>query len=146
MAIEPEEAQLAAIAESAGGPDDGPILMLNLHRYRERAEYDGDPPGGGTAEVSGREAYNRYGAVALGVLERVGGRVLWGAPVAGTVIGGSDESYDDVIAAWYPSRSAFLELAGAPEIQAARIDRAAGLERATLLCCAPAPEPGSAGS
>ena len=117
MAIEPDEIQLAAIAGSAGGPDDGPVVMLNLNRYRDR------------------DAYNRYGVVALRVLERVGGRVLWDLPVTGTVIGGDDERYDDVIAVWYPSRSAFLELAGAPEIQEARADRSTGLERATLICC-----------
>lgn len=141
MAVEPEESQLAAIAASANGPDDGPVLMLNLHRYRARAAYEGDPPAGGGRDVSGREAYARYGTVATTVLERVGGRILWYARADQTVIGGEEERYDDVIAVWYPSRSAFLALVGAPEIQVARVDRAAGLEQATLICCEPAPEP-----
>lgn len=146
MAIEPDESQLAAMAASAGGPDDGPVLMLNLHRYRERAAYEADPPTGGAREVSGREAYARYGAVAAAVLERVGGRILWYARADQTVIGGDEARYDDVIAVWYPSRSAFLALVGAPEIQMARADRAAGLELATLICCDPAPEPPPDGS
>ena len=145
MAIEPEESQLAAIAGSAGGPEDGPVLMLNLNRYRERADYESEPPAGGGRDVSGRDAYARYGAVAARVLERVGGRILWYARAEQTVIGGDQERSEDVIAVWYPSRSAFLELAGAPEIQEARVDRAAGLDRATLICCDPAPAPGPDG-
>src|SRR5262249_12327558 len=56
---EPSDAQLAAIA--AHSPD-GPIVALNLNRYRARAAY---PPGTPDADVSGREAYMRYGIVAF---------------------------------------------------------------------------------
>ena len=55
--------------------DDGPVVMLNLNRYRDRAAYESAPGGG--APTSRREAYARYGAVALPSLERVGGRILW---------------------------------------------------------------------
>ena len=47
MPIEPDERQFAEVAALAGGDSDGPVVMLNLNRYRERAEYAGDPPGGG---------------------------------------------------------------------------------------------------
>ena len=53
-AVEPTERQIAEMAELARSPDDGPLVMLNLNKYRDRA------------------AYERYGAVALQVLERVG--------------------------------------------------------------------------
>lgn len=141
MPIEPDEQQLAAIAERAGGAADGPVLMLNLNRYRERAAYDTDPPGGGSANVGGRDAYARYGEVAAAVLARVGGRILWYTQAQGTVIGDHSDRYDEVIAVWYPSRSAFVALATAPEILAARADRAAGLERAALICCDSGAEP-----
>jgi uncharacterized protein (DUF1330 family) len=113
--VEPTEETLAELEAIAGGPDDGPCLMLNLHRYRDR------------------EAYYRYGAVAARVLERVGGRIAWYAQADSLVIGGPDDDYDEVIAAWYPSLAAFVELARDPEIQTVRADRAAGLERAVLL-------------
>jgi hypothetical protein len=145
MAIEPDPVQLAEVGARAGGGGDGPVVMLNLNRYRERAAYDGNPPGGGSSEVSGREAYARYGAVAATVLERVGGTILWYAPVQGTVIGDASDRYDEVIAVWYPSRSAFLALATDRQILAARADRTAGLERAALICCDSGAEPTLAG-
>ena len=115
MAVEPSEEQLAELAAVAGGPDDGPVLMLNLHRYRDR------------------DSYQRYAEVALRVLHRVGGGIAWYAQPEGLVIGEDGDGYDEVIAAWYPSVSAFLELATDEEINAAREDRAAGLEHAELI-------------
>jgi uncharacterized protein (DUF1330 family) len=145
MAIEPDQGQLAEIATRAGGGADGPVVMLNLNRYRERAAYDEDPPAGGSSDVGGREAYARYGAVAAAVLERVGGKILWYAQVQQTVIGDASDRHDEVIAVWYPSRSAFLALVADPSILAARADRAAGLERAALICCDSGAEPILAG-
>jgi uncharacterized protein (DUF1330 family) len=145
MPIEPDEQQFAAIAAGAGGDADGPVVMLNLNRYRERAAYEDGSPGGPSAEVSGRDAYARYAAVASAVLGRVGGRILWYTQALQTVIGDRSDRYDEVIAVWYPSRSAFLALAGDPEILAARADRAAGLERAALICCDSGAEPVLAG-
>jgi hypothetical protein len=71
--IEPDQQQIAEVAGLAGGKDDGPVVMLNLNRYRERADYQDEPLGGLSTDVSGREAYARYGAVAVAVLARLGG-------------------------------------------------------------------------
>ena len=119
MPIEPDEKQITEIAARAGGPDDGPVVMLNLNRYRERS------------------AYERYGEVALRTLEKVGGRIMWHAQANETVIGDESDLYDEVIAVWYPSRAAFIELATSEDIQRARADRVAGLERAAIICCEP---------
>jgi uncharacterized protein (DUF1330 family) len=119
MAVEPNEEQFAEIAAVAGGETDGPVVMLNLNRYRDR------------------EAYMRYGAVAAAVLERVGGRILWHTDARLTVIGDDTDRYDEVIAVWYPSLAAFGALATDPEILEARSHRLDGLERAALICCEP---------
>jgi uncharacterized protein (DUF1330 family) len=121
--VEPDERQLAEVSSVAGSADDGPVVMLNLNRYRDR------------------DAYYRYAAVAARVLERVGGKVLWQAQSQGTVIGDQSDLYDEVIAVWYPSHEAFIALATDPEVLTARADRAAGLERAALIRCAAAAEP-----
>ena len=146
MPIEPTEEQLAEIGARAGRPGDGPVVMLNLNRYRDAAAYEGEPPGGGRGDVSGREAYARYGAVAQPTLDRLGGRILWYAGAERTVIGDESDRYDEVIAVWYPSRQAFLDLALAPEILAALPHRRAGLERAALICCESGPEAELAGA
>jgi uncharacterized protein (DUF1330 family) len=114
MAIEPDERQIAEITALAGDGD-APVVMLNLNRYRDREEY------------------LRYGAVALTVLERVGGRILWAAEARQTVVG--DGRWDEVLAVWYPSASAFLELASDADLLAARQHRVDGLEEAELICC-----------
>jgi uncharacterized protein (DUF1330 family) len=144
--VEPDEEQIAELAALAGSEQDGPVVMLNLNRYRPRAAYAGDVPGGEPGEVSGRVAYERYGEAALGVLARVGGRILWHAEATRIVIGDAGDRCDEVIAVWYPDLAAFVALATAPETLAARPHRLAGLERATLLCCtaegAPVPATG----
>jgi uncharacterized protein (DUF1330 family) len=114
--IEPDEQQLKALAAQAAR-DDGPVIMLNLNKYRDREEY------------------LRYGEVALRVLARVGGRLHWHADALGTVIGDETDAYDEILAVWYPSRAAFLELATDPESLAAHHHRVAGLERAAIVCC-----------
>jgi len=124
MAVEPDQEQFAELAALAGGDADGPVVMLNLNRYRDR------------------EAYMRYGEVASAVLERVGGRILWHTEAKATVIGDDSDRYDEVIAVWYPSLAAFTALATDPEILAARLHRIAGLERAALICCEPGDQPG----
>jgi uncharacterized protein (DUF1330 family) len=124
MAVEPDEAQFAEIAARAGGDADGPVVMLNLNRYRDR------------------EAYMRYGEVAAAVLERVGGRILWYSETKLTVIGDDADRYDEVIAVWYPSLAAFSALATDPEILEARAHRLDGLERAALICCDPGVQAG----
>jgi uncharacterized protein (DUF1330 family) len=141
MPIEPDEQQFTDVAQLAGGEADGPVVMLNLNRYRERAEYEGEVPGGLSADVSGREAYARYAAVAIAVLARLGGRVLWQAEAKLTVVGDETDRCDEVIAVWYPSFAAFLELAADADILAARAHRSAGLERAVLIGCEPDTEP-----
>lgn len=144
MAVEPSEQQFLEVAGLARSATD-PVVMLNLNRYRERAAYEGEVPDGLPADVSGQEAYSRYGEVALRVLERVGGKVLWYAPAQRTVVGDEADRYDEVIAVWYPSLAAFVELGTCAESLAARPHRLAGLERATLISCASGPEPVLAG-
>lgn len=129
--VSPEDARLAAVARQAA-TDDSPVVMLNLNRYRDRAEY---PPGTEVADVSGREAYLRYGVVALQAIESVGGRILWATDASEVVIGCDHDRYDEVVAVWYPSRAAFLSLAEYPGYLEAHVHRDAGVEQATLLAC-----------
>ena len=117
MPVEPTPEQLAELQAIAGGPEDGPLVMLNLNRYRDPA------------------AYSRYGEVAQRGLERIGARILWHAPINGTVIGEGEERFDDLIAVWYPSAAAFLALITDAEYLEGRADRLEGLERAVLLRC-----------
>ena len=141
--VGPTREQFAALREAAGSPDDGPVVMLNLNRYRDRAaypsEYDGAESG---TDVSGLEAYQRYGAVAGRAVAEVGGRPLWTTTVTGAVVACEHEFYDEVLAVWYPSRAEFLRMQGLDWYVPALVHRQAGLERATVLITRGPQEPG----
>ena len=123
MAIEPDHTQLEELQALAGSAEDGPLVMLNLNRYRDR------------------EAYLRYGAVATEMLARIGGRILWHTSASSTVIGDESDLYDEVIAVWYPSAAAFIEMVSNPVYVEALPYRQAGLERAALIRCEADAEP-----
>lgn len=107
-----------------GAPDDGPFVMVNLLKFKEKATY----PDGVDAHLSGREAYERY-AVAVGVLvENLGGRVRYGGAVTGLMIGACTPLWDMVALAEYPSLAAFREMATSPAYHAIEHHRLAGLE------------------
>ncbi len=130
--VTPTDEDLAFTAQRAG-EDAEPVVMLNLNRYRERAEYPADTSDAIDTNVSGREAYLRYGVVAFGAIHHVGGEILWATDAAETVIGCDHDDYDEVVAVWYPSRSAFLRLVEFPGYMEAHVHREAAIEQATLI-------------
>ena len=129
--VMPTPEQLDALARSRL---EGAIVMVNLLRFRERAAY-----GAGTAEagenLSGRAAYQRYGATALKCVLEAGGQIAWGGQQEMVVIGDATDEWDEVVCVRYPSRAAFLAMTDRPEYRAALYHRDAGLERTALLCC-----------
>ncbi len=90
------ESELQAIKAIADSGSDKPVLMLNLNRYSEDASY---PDG---------EIYRKYMSVLDALLPRVGAKVLWRTPVFGQPVG--EQPIDEILAAWYPTHQAFLEL------------------------------------
>jgi hypothetical protein len=131
--VNPDVASLAR--DFSTRADEGPIVMLNLNRYRDRAHYEPAPPDGVDGDVSGRDAYLRYGIVAQQAVESVGGAILWATDAHDVVIGCDHDRYDEVVAVWYPSRAAFLRLAEFPGYVDALAHRTAAIEQATLLAC-----------
>jgi uncharacterized protein (DUF1330 family) len=103
---------------------EGPIVMVNLLKYRNKAAY----PDGRDPDLSGREAYNRYAVEVVKLLQSIGGHVLFSGDVRSLVIGEVASLWDDVALAQYPSRAAFLQMAMSPEMQVIAVHRAAGLE------------------
>ena len=126
--IEPSDATLAAIGAK---PGNDAFVALNLNRYRKRATY---PAGTPDADVSGREAYLRYGIIALAAILSVGGRILWAADAEEVAIGCAHDAYDEVVAVWYPNRASFLRLEEYPGYREAfELHRRAAIEHAALL-------------
>ena len=118
--VYPNEEQVQGFAER--GPD-GPIYMVNLLKFKERAEY----PDGRSTELTGREAYMIYGEAVSRLLVKYGGAPCFTAPVERLMLGEVDELWDVVAIAEYPSRAAMMQMMQDPEMQEIGVHRAAGL-------------------
>jgi len=130
-AVNPTPDQLRAMVED--GPD-GAIVMVNLLKYRDKADYAADRAEAKEG-LSGLEAYRRYGAVALTCVGEAGGGIVWAGAQALIFIGGNEQDWDEVVCVRYPSRQAFLEMIARTDYRAATYHRDAGLARTALLCC-----------
>jgi len=131
MSVNPTADQLRAMQNE--GPD-GPIVMVNLLKYREKAAYAADRTEA-KENLSGREAYRRYGMTAIQCVNALGGGLVWSGPQALVFIGGHEQDWDDIVCVRYPSRQAFLKMISNPEYLAATYHREAGLARTALICC-----------
>lgn len=125
--VTPTTEQLAALA---GSPEEGPVVMLNLLRYRDEAS-DG-------SGRTGREAYLQYGVLVIEMVLDRGGSVVFQGSADEMVIGPSDEAWDDVVLVRYPSRAAFLDMVTSEAYRAAHVHRAAALADSRLLAMTPA--------
>lgn len=119
--VVPDRTQRAELAKP--GPD-GPIVMVNLLRFKERAQY----PDGRDAHLSGREAYQRYGRLFVPLLHGVGGRLLFSGSVSFLAIGVVESLWEEVALAEYPSRTVFVQMTSTPEYREIAIHREAGLD------------------
>jgi len=82
----------------------GPVHMLNLLRFREKAAYDD-----GTI-ISGAEAYKNYARESGPIFARLGGRQVWIGRPELTLIGPSEEHWDLAFIAEYPNADAFVAM------------------------------------
>jgi uncharacterized protein (DUF1330 family) len=101
----------------------GPVCMVNLLKYKQKAEY----PDGRDAHLSGREAYYRYAAEMMKLVEANGGRFLFSASVEGLLLGAVEDLWDEVGIVEYPSAKALIEIASTPAFQEIEVHRKAGL-------------------
>jgi len=106
-----------------GAPEDGPFVMVNLLKFKAKAEY----PDGSDAHLTGAEAYARYGEAVRRLVEGLGGRIRYSGAVTGLLLGDVEELWDMVALAEYPSLDAFRAMAMSPEMHAIEHHRKAGL-------------------
>ena len=104
------------------GPD-GPIFMVNLLKFKDKAEYQD----GRETDRSGREAYALYSELVADILPKFGGRFFFAADATFLALGQVEELWDEVAIAVYPERVAMMKMSGSEEWQAAAQHRAAGL-------------------
>jgi uncharacterized protein (DUF1330 family) len=129
--MDPKEMAAEVINDlSATVPDGQPVVMVNLLRYRDQADY---PPGTEKESVTGRQAYERYSQRVLPRLRTVGARPIWRADARACLFAPKGEAWDEVVLVRYPSRSAFARMISDPGYQADAIHRTAALADSRLI-------------
>ena len=118
--VMPNEKQMEEFLEEG---NDEPIFMVNLLKFKEKAEY----PDKRKTDLTGREAYAIYGAEVVKHLEKVGGKPIFGSDVIRLMLGEVEELWDQVAIAMYPNRKAMLKMISDPDYIESAQHRVAGL-------------------
>ncbi|MEM7142148.1 MAG: hypothetical protein AAF548_14080 [Actinomycetota bacterium] len=110
--------------------DDGPVWMLNLMKYKERADYgDGESRG-----KTGREADDEYTPV--GPLAAIGAEIVYAAEVDATPLGDGTQ-WDRVGIVKYPTRKSFIDMQARDDFQKQHVHKEAGMDFTIVMGCQP---------
>jgi len=112
--------QMKEMAEE--GPD-GPIYMVNLLKFKERAEYDD----GRETDLTGYEAYRIYSRAVAKLLPVYGGQGFFAGDVTFLSLGQVQDLWDEVVIAMYPKRGDLLRMSSSKEWREIAVHRKAGL-------------------
>ena len=120
-ALTPNEQQIKEFTE---GDIDTPIYMVNLLKFKEKAEYEDKR----NTDLSGEEAYAIYGMEVIEHLKKVGGKTIFSGVISRLMLGEVEELWDWIAIARYPSRKAMLQMMMDKDYQESAKHRSAGLE------------------
>jgi uncharacterized protein (DUF1330 family) len=118
--VEPTQDKIEGLLNEG---DEGPIYMVNLLKYKTKAEY----ADGRQTSLTGREAYALYGAGVVRTLADVGGSLVFAGEVCGLLVGDVEDLWDDVAIAMYPNKAAMVKMFSSPKYQEIHVHRDAGL-------------------
>ena len=126
--IHPDEGAVETFLQDY--PRDTPVIMLNLLKFRERAEY---PPEHQAEPCSGAEAYGRYAEAVIPLIQAHGGEQVWHGQQAAMLIGPQDKDWHLAALVRYPTARSFVDMVTSPEYQAIVAHRTAALEDSRLI-------------
>ena len=121
--VYPNRKQMKGFFEE--GNDDQSIYMINLLKFKEKAEYKD----GRETSLSGREAYALYGKIIEKHLIEIGGELIFKSKVTRITVGKVDELWDAIAIAKWPSKKVMGEnmMPTDPELLEGYQHREAGL-------------------
>lgn len=111
----------------------GPVVMLNLMRFRSVADYSATPELAPPSPISGEAAYKLYMDHTLPFLLKSGGEILFYGKGGSYLIGPPDESWDAAMLVRQASLASFLAFASDREYLPGIAHRTAALEDSRLL-------------
>jgi uncharacterized protein (DUF1330 family) len=112
---------------------EGPVLMLNLLRFRDVADYSDSPELAPDADISGEEAYRRYLAHTEPFLVESGGSLSVLGEGGNYLIGPQDERWDLMMLVKQESVASFAAFVSQEGYQAGVGHRTAALEDSRIL-------------
>jgi hypothetical protein len=124
-----QEAGAALFARNINGE----VVMLNLLRFRDVADYSANPELMPNEPISGAEAYQRYIDHTLPFLKESGGDLLFLGKGGKYLIGPQEEQWDLVMLVRQRSLSDFIAFSSNKEYLAGMGHRTAALEDSRLL-------------
>ncbi|WP_072548453.1 DUF1330 domain-containing protein [Granulibacter bethesdensis] len=119
----------------------GPVVMLNLLKFRNVADYSGHPELAPAMPISGAEAFDRYVRHTLPILRESGGDVLFLGEGGPFLIGPADERWDMSMLIRQASAASFLSFASHAEYLAGLGHRVAAVADSLLLPLSEMPYP-----
>ncbi len=120
-ALVPNDEQMKGFME---GDIDTPIYMVNLLKFRDKAEYEDARE----TNLTGQEAYLIYGQEVQKHLKKVGAEPIFSGRVERLMLGEVGELWDVIAIAKYPSRKAMMEMIMDADYRESEKHRAAGLK------------------
>ncbi|MGF6496268.1 uncharacterized protein (DUF1330 family) [Luteibacter sp. 621] len=111
----------------------GNVVMLNLLRFRDTADYSQHPALAPATPISGAEAFDRYIEHTLPFLRDSGGELLFVGTGGPVLIGPEDERWDLVMLVKQRNVESFLAFANNAAYLAGLGHRTAALEDSRLL-------------
>ena len=111
----------------------GELVMLNLLRFREVADYSAAPQLAPPEPITGEQAYRRYMELAEPFVRAGGGSLLFMGRGGPFLIGPHDERWDAALVVRQRSVADFIAFAQNPEYLAVLGHRQAALEDSRLL-------------
>ena len=118
--VHPTKEQMEGFLE---GDSDTPIAMINLLKFKEKAEYED----GRDTDLTGEQAYAIYDKEVVEHLKKVGGKISFGGSINRLMLGEVEELWDTTFIAKYPSKKAMLKMINDPDYLESNKHRVAGL-------------------
>ena len=120
-------------AKFFGAPPEGPVVMLNLLRFREFADYTASPELAPPEPISGLQAYSLYAQHVTPLLAEAGSELVFRGTASSFLIGPSEETWDSVLLVRYVSAAALVAFASDSRYLAYAGHRTAALADSRLL-------------
>ena len=111
----------------------GSVVMLNLLRFREFADYAETPELAPTETISGEQAYQLYIKHTLPHLEKSGGEIVFMGNGGNFLVGPTNERWDAVLLIRQKNVESFMAFAQDEEYMKGIGHRTAALEDSRLL-------------